>query len=81
MKRLTKDNSAGSRVTPIAAMVDGNGVGDVMECFRLVNTTFRDDKGPVRYGDQVALLSLAAGGKYMAWYDMIFNSCFFFSTS
>jgi hypothetical protein len=38
------------------------------ETFKIVNVNFRDDKGLLKYGDQVALYNYAAGGKYLAVY-------------
>jgi hypothetical protein len=41
-------------------------VGDALETFKIVNVNFREDKGLLKYGDQVALYNYAAGGKYLA---------------
>jgi len=40
--------------------VDGSGVGADDEVFSIVNVHFRNDKGPVRFGDTIALCSQAS---------------------
>lgn len=42
---------------PATVDVDGSGVGADDEVFTIVNVHFRNDKGPVRFGDTVALRS------------------------
>ena len=48
--------------------VDGSGIGAEDEVFTIVNVHFRNDKGPVRFGDTVALRSEANAtfGKFLA---------------
>ncbi|CAM9602626.1 unnamed protein product [Chrysoparadoxa australica] len=49
-----------------AARADGIGTGNTNENLLLVNTSFRDDKGPVRYGDTVAVRSRVARERFLA---------------
>ena len=41
----------------VAVDVDGSGTGADEEVFTIVNVHFRNDKGPVRFGDTIALCS------------------------
>ena len=55
--------------------VDGSGVGDADEVFTIVNVHFRNDKGPVRFGDTIALRSEVSGRFQYDRLNNIYREC------
>ena len=62
-------SSTASSVLSFSLGVEGQGIGEDVDCFTLINSDNREDSGPVRYGSTVSVKAAAAKDRYLSVRD------------